>query len=92
MEDLVKKFEGLRSRYSAVENQFTAMNAKKETLEASLNEALKTLKDKFGIASLEEAQTILNKKFAEINEKFSSYEAKIAEYEKVITEFKMKGI
>lgn len=84
MSDLSARFLQLKQKKEELERTIMETNIRLEALQKDLKDAMQTLKDKYGVNTLEEAKALFNKKDLEYSAIAKQLEDKLAEYEELI--------
>lgn len=84
MENLGARFMQLKQKKEELERAIMETNVRLETLQKDLKDAMQTLKDKYGVETLEEAKALFNKKDLEYSAIAKQLEEKLSEYEELV--------
>lgn len=84
MENLSTRFIQLKQKKEELERAIMETNVRLETLQKDLKDAMQTLKDKYGVETLEEAKALFNKKDLEYSAIAKQLEEKLSEYEELV--------
>ena len=84
MENLSTRFIQLKQKKEELERALMETNVRLETLQKDLKDAMQTLKDKYGVETLEEAKALFNKKDLEYSAIAKQLEEKLSEYEELV--------
>jgi hypothetical protein len=84
MSDLGARFMQLKQKKEELERAIMETNVRLEALQKDLKDAMQTLKDKYGVETLEEAKALFNKKDLEYSAIAKQLEEKLSEYEELV--------
>ena len=84
MSDLSARFIQLKQKKEELERAIMETNVRLEALQKDLKDAMQTLKDKYGVETLEEAKALFNKKDLEYSAIAKQLEEKLSEYEDLV--------
>lgn len=84
MSDLSARFIQLKQKKEELERAIMETNVRLEALQKDLKDAMQTLKDKYGVETLEEAKALFNKKDLEYSAIAKQLEEKLSEYEELV--------
>ena len=84
MSDLGARFMQLKQKKEELERAIMETNVRLEALQKDLKDAMQTLKDKYGVETLEEAKALFNKKDLEYSAIAKQLEEKLSEYEDLV--------
>lgn len=84
MSDLSARFMQLKQKKEELERAIMETNVRLEALQKDLKDAMQTLKDKYGVETLEEAKALFNKKDLEYSAIAKQLEEKLSEYEELV--------
>lgn len=84
MSDLGTRFMQLKQKKEELERAIMETNVRLEALQKDLKDAMQTLKDKYGVETLEEAKALFNKKDLEYSAIAKQLEEKLSEYEELV--------
>jgi len=84
MENLGARFMQLKQKKEELERAIMETNVRLEALQKDLKDAMQTLKDKYGVETLEEAKALFNKKDLEYSAIAKQLEEKLSEYEELV--------
>lgn len=84
MSDLGARFMQLKQKKEELERAIMETNVRLEALQKDLKDAMQTLKDKYGVETLEEAKALFNKKDLEYSAIAKQLEDKLSEYEELV--------
>lgn len=84
MSDLGARFMQLKQKKEELERAIMETNVRLEALQKDLKDAMQTLKDKYGVETLEEAKALFNKKDLEYSAIARQLEEKLSEYEELV--------
>lgn len=84
MENLSTRFIQLKQKKEELERAIMETNVRLEALQKDLKDAMQTLKDKYGVETLEEAKALFNKKDLEYSAIAKQLEEKLSEYEELV--------
>ena len=74
----------LKQKKEELERAIMETNVRLEALQKDLKDAMQTLKDKYGVETLEEAKALFNKKDLEYSAIAKQLEEKLSEYEELV--------
>ena len=84
MDNLGTRFMQLKQKKEELERAIMETNVRLEALQKDLKDAMQTLKDKYGVETLEEAKALFNKKDLEYSAIAKQLEEKLSEYEELV--------
>lgn len=84
MSDLSARFIQLKQKKEELERAIMETNVRLEALQKDLKDAMQTLKEKYGVETLEEAKALFNKKDLEYSAIAKQLEEKLSEYEELV--------
>lgn len=84
MENLGARFMQLKQKKEELERAIMETNVRLEALQKDLKDAMQTLKDKYGVETLDEAKALFNKKDLEYSAIAKQLEEKLSEYEELV--------
>jgi len=84
MDNLGARFMQLKQKKEELERAIMETNVRLEALQKDLKDAMQTLKDKYGVETLEEAKALFNKKDLEYSAIAKQLEEKLSEYEELV--------
>ena len=84
MSDLGTRFMQLKQKKDELERAIMETNVRLEALQKDLKDAMQTLKDKYGVETLDEAKALFNKKDLEYSAIAKQLEEKLSEYEELV--------
>lgn len=84
MSDLSARFIQLKQKKEELERAIMETNVRLEALQKDLKDAMQTLKDKYGVETLDEAKALFNKKDLEYSAIAKQLEEKLSEYEELV--------
>lgn len=84
MSDLGARFIQLKQKKEELERAIMETNVRLEALQKDLKDAMQTLKEKYGVETLEEAKALFNKKDLEYSAIAKQLEEKLSEYEELV--------
>ena len=84
MDNLGARFIQLKQKKEELERAIMETNVRLEALQKDLKDAMQTLKDKYGVETLEEAKALFNKKDLEYSSIAKQLEEKLSEYEELV--------
>ena len=84
MSDLGTRFMQLKQKKEELERAIMETNVRLEALQKDLKDAMQTLKDNYGVETLEEAKALFNKKDLEYSAIAKQLEEKLSEYEELV--------
>lgn len=84
MSDLSARFIQLKQKKEELERAIMETNVRLEALQKDLKDAMQTLKEKYGVETLDEAKALFNKKDLEYSAIAKQLEEKLSEYEELV--------
>lgn len=84
MSNLSARFIQLKQKKEELERAIMETNVRLEALQKDLKDAMQTLKEKYGVETLEEAKALFNKKDLEYSAIAKQLEEKLSEYEELV--------
>lgn len=84
MSDLSARFIQLKQKKEELERAIMETNVRLEALQKDLKDAMQTLKEKYGVETLDEAKALFNKKDLEYSAIAKQLEEKLSEYEDLV--------